>query len=271
MRDHVLTMIKYCESCQKVNRDLRTSQGSMMPLSIPGKPWATLGVDFIVKLPVLSGFDSIMVVVDHYSKGAHFVPAKESWSASRLADAFVKEVFRLHGIPEKFASDRGIVLMTNFWRSVCQKLSIFSAPSTASHPQTDGQVERTNTTLEDYHRHFLGERQDDWESWLSLAEFAFNNLVSSSTGYSPFFANLGYHPQFNTITIDSGVPKADDFVVRMQKVQSDLEETLALAKERQERFYDKGRRVDVVYKAGELVWLSRKFIRTQRPSQKLDF
>lgn len=103
-----------------------------------------------------------------------------------------------------------------------------------------------------------------------MAEFTFNNSVSASTGFSPFFANLGYHPRFNSITFSSGIPKADDFVIRMQQVQSDLEAALKLSKERQSKFYDKGRRVDVSYKQGQLVWLSRKFIRTRRLSQKLD-
>lgn len=169
MCDDILTMIKFCEGCQKVDRDLRPPQGAMMPILIPGKPWSTLGVDFIVKLPISSGYDSVMVVVDHYSKVAHFIQAKESWSAAQLADLFVKEGFRLHGLPEKLVSDRGTVFMSNFWKAVCKKLSISCAPSTAYHPQTDGQVDRTNATLEDYLRHFVGERQDDWVSWLPLA------------------------------------------------------------------------------------------------------
>lgn len=69
-----------------------------MPLSIPGKPWSKLGVDCILDLPNSLGLDSIKVVVDHYSKAAHFIPAKESWSDSQLADSFVKEVFSLHGL-----------------------------------------------------------------------------------------------------------------------------------------------------------------------------
>lgn len=181
----------------------------------------------------------------------------------------MKDVFRLHGFPGKLVW--GTVSMSKFWKSVCKKLSIFCAPSTAFHPRKEGQVERINNILEDYLRHFVGERQDDWFSWLSLDEFAFNNSVSSLTGFLPFFANLGYDPQFNSITLSSGILKADEFVIRMQQVQSDLEKTLACSKSRQSHFYDKGQRVDVEYKPGELVWLSRQFIRTRRPSHKSDF
>lgn len=212
-----------------------------------------------------------MVVVDHFSKGAHFIPANESWSASQLANAFVDCVFRLHGLPDKIVSDRGSTFVSRFWTSVLDRLGIKSAPSTAFHPQTDGQVERLNAVLEDFLRHFVSDQQDDWVSWLSLAEFSHNNTVSASTGFSPFFAMLGYHPRFGAIAGASKVAGADAFVSHMQQVQQALEGNLAQAKERQAKYYNAGRRVDVVYRPGDLVWLSRKFIKTRRPCQKLDF
>lgn len=271
MRIDILRLIKFCVSCQKVNRDLRAPQGSLVPLPVPSRPWSTVGVDFIVKLPLSNDFDSIMVVVDHFSKASHFIRAKETWSTMQMADAFVDNIFRLHGLPDKIVSDRGTVFVSNFWKAVCSRLSIEVAPSTAFHPQTDGQVERINAVLEDYLRHFVSERQNDWVQWLSLAEFAFNNSASSSTGLSPFFANFGFHPRFDNTIGASLVPKADIFVEHLQVIQEHLQVQLVLAKDRQKKFYDSGRRVDTVYSPGDLVWLSRKFIKTRRPSQKLDF
>ena len=96
-----------------------------------------------------------MVVVDHFSKTAHFIPANESWSAAKLAEAFIDHVFKLHGLPDKIVSDRGTTFMSQFWTSVLNQLQINPAPSTAFHPQTDGQVERINALLEDYLRHFV--------------------------------------------------------------------------------------------------------------------
>lgn len=131
-----LKFISVCRSCQQVNRDLRPRQGSMMPLPVPERPWSTIGIDFIVKLPVSSGFDSVMVIVNHYSKALHFIAARETWSSADMADAFIDKFFRLHGLPDKIVSDRGSVFMSSFWSGVCHKLGITSAPSIAFHPQT---------------------------------------------------------------------------------------------------------------------------------------
>lgn len=101
-------------------------------------------MDFIVKLPLSSGFDSILVIVDHFSKGAHFIPCKESMDSSALASLFISHFFRHHGLPDKIVTDRGPTFVSAFWTTVQKALRIHSAPSTAYHPQTDGQTERTN-------------------------------------------------------------------------------------------------------------------------------
>lgn len=160
--------------------------------------------------------------------------------------------------------------MSAFWKSFRKLLCMSSAPSTAFHPQTDGKVERLNAVLEDYLRHFVCNKQDDWSRWLPLAEFAKNNSISNSTGFSPFFACTGFHPRCNSLTYSSKAPKADDFISHMQKIQTQLEGFLQAAKDQQSRYYDNNKRIDVVYRPGDLVWLSRKFVKTHRPSQKLD-
>lgn len=136
-RADVLLYIKHCRSCQAIKVDHRPPQGKMMSLSVPERPWSTIGVDFIGKLPNSSGFDLIMVVIDHFSKSAHFIAAKETWGANKLAEAFITQIFRLHGLPDKIISDRGTTFMSNFWTSVLRQLCINPAPSTAFHPQAD--------------------------------------------------------------------------------------------------------------------------------------
>lgn len=160
--------------------------------------------------------------------------------------------------------------MSKFWTSVLAHLGIKSTPSTAFHPQTDGQVERINALLEDYLRHFCAEEQDDWAKWLPIAEFSYNNTASSATKFSPFFTQKGFHPRFNYLVASSGIPAADDFVGHLQRVHSSLEESLTKAKAAQAKFYNKDRRVEVTYKPGDLVWLSRRHIKTKRPNSKLD-
>lgn len=269
-RADLLNFIASCTSCQQVKIDRRPPQGKLMSLPIPDRPWSMIGVDFIVKLPISFGYDSIMVVVDHLTKAVHFIPALESWKADDLARAFVTDIFRLHGLPDVIVSDRGTTFMSRFWTSVLQQLQISPAPSTAFHPATDGQTEKTNGVLEDYLRHFVAFDQKDWKNWLSLAEFSYNNSPSASTGFSPFFSLQGYHPRFNSLAKSSVIPSADQFVKHLQQIQENLSNNLSLAKESQERFYNGTRRMDVIYSPGDLVWLSRRHLKTKRPSNKLD-
>lgn len=132
-RAEVLKFCSLCKSCQSIKVDHR--------------PWSKIGVDFIVKLPIPRGFDSIMVVVDHFSKNSHFIPAKETWKADQLAEAFIDNIFKLHGLPESIVSDQGTTFMSQFWTSVLHQLKIHPTPSTAFQPQTDGQVEHINALL----------------------------------------------------------------------------------------------------------------------------
>lgn len=121
-RADLLTFISGCISCQQVKVDRCVPQGKMVPLAIPDRPWSTIGVDFVVKLPTSQGFNSVMVVVDHFTKAAHFILAKETWKADKLAKAFVGTIFKLHGLPDSIVSNRGTVFMSKFWTSVCQQL-----------------------------------------------------------------------------------------------------------------------------------------------------
>lgn len=93
MRAEVLSFISSCARCQQIKVDHQKAQGELIPLPIPDRPWSTIGVDFIVKLPLSASFDLVMVVVDHLTKSAHFIPAKETWDASELARQFLSSVF----------------------------------------------------------------------------------------------------------------------------------------------------------------------------------
>lgn len=270
IRADILAFVKSCRSCQAVKVDHRVPQGLLEPFPVPDRPWSHIGLDFIVKLPLSSSFDSVMVVVDYFSKASHFIPAKESWNAEDLALAFIALVFKLHGLPDVIFSDRGTTFMSCFWTSVLAHLNIQPAPSTAFHPQTDGQVERINALLKDYLRHFVSNEQSDWVRWLPLAEFSYNNTPSESTKFSPFFVQMGFHPRFNSLVASSGIPSADGFVEHLQRVHSKLVETLSAAKSAQAKYYNGDRRVAVTYKPGDLVWLSRRHIKTKHPSSKLD-
>jgi hypothetical protein len=165
-----------------------------------------IGIDFVVKLPLLSGFNSILVIVNHFLKGAHMIPANESWTAEEFAFKFFDRFIRYHGLPDKIVLDQGSLFVSKFWREVQQLLRVTPALSTAWHPQTDGQTKRANQNMETYLWHFVLDRQDDWVTLLPLAELFFNSSVSSSTGFSPFFAQDSFHPRTNMFNNGLGGP-----------------------------------------------------------------
>ena len=138
-----------------------------------------------------------MVVVDRLTKERHFVACKIDMSAEDLAILFVREIYRLHGLPDSMVSDRGPLFVSALWKAVCHRLGTQILLSTAYHPETDGQTENANAYLEQYLRHFVSYAQDDWAQWLPMAEFAANNVVNASTSMSPFFANKGFHPRMS--------------------------------------------------------------------------
>lgn len=271
VRQDVINYCRSCDSCQRTKISNQARAGELVPLPIPDRPWSVIGIDFIVKLPLSLGFDSIFVITDPLTKGAHFIPCNEAMDSLALANLFVKEFFRLHGFPDKIVSDRGPSFVSNFWRSVMAHLKISPAPSTAYHPATDGQTERTNQTLETYIRHFVCHRQDDWVDWLPMAEFTFNNSTSASTKLTPFFAWQGFHPRANSFTVPSTVPKADDFVLLLEDIQLILVDSLRRAKSIQARDYNNRARPSPPYAVGDWVWLTRRFIPSTRPSSKLDY
>ena len=149
-------------------------------------------------------------------------------------------------------------------------LEIKSKLSSAYHPQTDGQTERTNQTLEQYLRCFVNYQQTDWARFLPLAEFSFNNTIQASTGVSPFLLNYGIHPRmdFETPTI-KGV-KATDLPVQLRNLHSITAQLLRQAQERQARNANT-RRMEPPFKVGDMVLVSTRNMKTNRPTKKLDY
>jgi len=122
---------------------------------IPEKAWTHISADFITKLPLAQGYDSVLVVVDWFTKMAHFVPTTEKTTAEGLARLFRDSVWWLHGLPESIISDRGPQFAAGLIKELNGLLDIETKLSTAFHPQTDGQTERMNQELEQYLRMFI--------------------------------------------------------------------------------------------------------------------
>jgi len=145
--------------------------------------------------------------------------------------------------------------------------------STAFHPQTDGQMERQNQTLEHYLRCYINYRQDDWVEWLPQAEFAYNNAAQASTGRSPFYAMYAYNPSFtwdvDTEVPEGGAPAAHERATTIKAVRDELAQRLRAAGEYQTKYYNQ-RHKPRHFNVGDEVLLSSKNIRLARPSKKLD-
>lgn len=275
MRAFVNTYVQGCETCTRNKTPRHQPYGLLQPLPIPDIPWQSISMDSIVKLPLSKGFNSILVVVDRLTKMAHFIPYQESgFDAPNLATVFQQHIFRLHGIPKDIISDRGPVFNSKFWRAFTSGLGIKCNFSTAFHPQTDGQTERVNQTLEQYLRMFCSYEQNDWADLLATAEFTYNNTDHSSTNYSPFYANTGYHPLHPSSIINITESQAPSVMKRLEQLQalhSTLKSNMQEAQERYTKYYNAKRQdASNTFKVGDLVWLNRKNIDTTRPSLKLD-
>jgi len=150
-------------------------------------------MDFITDLPHSEGCDQLWVVINRFSKMAHFIPLKEKTTAD-LTKIFAKEIWKYHGLPTDIISDRDSRFTSKIWREFLGLLGIRLRMSIAFHPQTDGQTERLNQTIETYLRAFVSQKQDNWVALLPMAEFAYNNSVTIGNGMTPFYANYGVHP-----------------------------------------------------------------------------
>ena len=268
---YVRNYVRACDTCGRIKTPRHKPFGLLQPLAAPFRPWGSITMDYIVKLPLSHGYDSIWVVCDRLTRYAHFIPCNESLDAPGLAWLFLDRIFRYHGLPDSIISDRGSTFVSEFWRELTSLLQVELRHSTAYHPQTDGLTERTNQTLEGYLRAYVSYQQDDWVDYLPLAEFAFNNHVNSSTKQTPFFATYGFHPAFSPrLSLDSNVPAASDLATRLERLHAELRAELKHAQDVQARYYNKRVSDGPRFKPGDLVWLLRRNIKTTRPSDKLD-
>ena len=185
---------QYIEECNFYQRNKNCTEqpvGKLMSNSIPERPWTHISIDFITKLPLVQGYNSILVVVDRLTKMVHFISTTEKTSAEELARLFRNNVWKLHGLPESIILDRGPQFVAGLMRELNRILEIKSKISMTFHSQTDGQIERVNQKLKQYLRMFIDHRQEQWPDWLGTAEFVYNNKIHSSTKTLPFKANYG--------------------------------------------------------------------------------
>ncbi len=200
LQQDVEVYVKGCNICLASKVVRHKPYGDLQLLPVPTHQWKHLSMDFITGLPISAdwkgdSYDSILAIVDRLMKMVYYVPVKVTIDAPGLAEVIINVVVRHHGVPESIVIDRGSLFTSKFWSSLCYFLGIKRKLFTAFHPQTDGQTERQNSTMETYLRAFVNWEQDDWARLLPMAEFAYNNTKNTSTSHTPFELNYDYHPR----------------------------------------------------------------------------
>jgi len=261
MRQDVRDYIRTCPCCQVNKSRNRPPGGLLQPLPIPEVKWESTSMDFITKLPTTAdGCDAIMAVVERLSKMVHLIPTRTTATAPEIAELYFNYVTKLHGLQKSIISDRDSKFTSRFWEELTKLWDTRLGRSTAYHPQTDGQTERTNRVLQEVLRAYVSERHHDWDKRLAAAEFAINNAPSASTGESPFYLNYGFHP-LTPATLDMPRPDrlrsqaAADFISKMNQDLAAAKASLERAQERQARYANTKRREES-FEEGDQVLLS---------------
>jgi transposase InsO family protein len=150
MKRDITKYVSLCDTCQRVKIEHQRPAGLLQPLKIPKWKWGEIGMDFTVTLPhTQAGYDLIWVIVDWLTKVIHFIPIKTTYSRAKLAELYMSQIVCLDGVPKKTVSDRGSQFTSKFWDKLHESVDTKLNFSSAYHPHTDGQMERTNQILED--------------------------------------------------------------------------------------------------------------------------
>jgi hypothetical protein len=230
-----------------------------MTLPVPSSPWLDISMDFVLGLPRTKGRDSIFVVVDRFSKMAHFIPCHKTNDASIVVELFFREIIRLHGIPKTIVSDRDTKFLSHFWRSLWNKLGTKLLYCTTCHPQTDGQTEVVNRTLSTMLRAVLDKNLRCWEDCLPHVEFSYNYATHSSTKRCPFQIVYGYIPRapIDLISLNAASTQhvdAAEHVEQMITIHEQTKQNIAATNAKNQVASSKGRKL-VTFEPGDMVWL----------------
>ena len=223
LRRDTRRLVSQCSTCT-LGKMTKQNTGQYLPLPIPDSPWQEVSIDFVLGLPrTRRHMDTILVVVDRFSKMAHFIACSKSTDAAHTARLFFNEVVRLHGVPRSIVSDHDVRFTSKFWKSLWRLLGMTLQFSTAFHPQTNGQTEVTNCSLGNLLRCLVQENDDTWDDLLPRAEFAYNASGHRATGFSLFQVNTGRTPNLpvDLILLPIQAPYSTDAV----NFATDLTET----------------------------------------------
>ncbi|KAK8521849.1 hypothetical protein V6N12_066431 [Hibiscus sabdariffa] len=257
LKKDVAEFVSKCMVCQRVKAEHQFPSGLLQPLRIPEWKWERITMDFVTGLPLTpSKKDSVWVIVDRFTKCAHFLPVHTTYTYDKLAELYIREILRLHGVPKSIVSDRDPKFTSRFWESLHMALGSRLNFSTSYHPQTDGQSERVIQVLEDMLRCCIMDFQGTWEKQLPLVEFAYNNSYQASIQMAPYEALYGRRCRTPVCWAEAGqklLSMPDILKGTTEKVKL-ISERLKAASDRQKSYANLKRR-EVEYAVGDKVFL----------------
>ena len=257
MKRDVSEFVTKCLVCQRVKAEHQVPSGLLQPIRIPEWKWDRITMDFVVGLPLTGRkHDSVWVIVDRLTKSAHFLPVRTDYSLDKLAELYIKEIVRLHGIPISIISDRDPRFTSRFWGKLQEAMGTRLNFSTAFHPQTDGQSERVIQILEDMLRSCAIDYEGSWDRHIPLAEFVYNNSFQSSIGMAPYEALYGRKCRTPLCWTELSERKVigPDLIRETEEKVKMIREKLKVATDRQKSYTDMKRK-DIRYEVGEKVFL----------------
>ena len=257
MKRDVSKFVTKCLVCQRVKAEHQVPLGLLQPIRIPEWKWDRITMDFVVGLPLTGRkHDSVWVVVERLTKSAHFLPVRTDYSLDKLAELYIKEIVRLHGIPVSLILDRDPRFTSRFWGKLQEAMGTRLNFSTAFHPQTDGQSERVIQILEDMLRSCAIDYEGSWDRHIPLVEFVYNNSFQSSIGMAPYEALYGRKCRTPLCWTELSERKVigPDLIQETEEKVKIIKEKLKVATDRHKSYTDMKRK-DIRYEVGEKVFL----------------
>jgi hypothetical protein len=264
LHQFVENYVKGCAKCQesKVLTHLKRTPLYHFDTHVEQGPFQYVSMDLITDLPPSNKYDAILTIVDQgCSKAAKFIPCHKTIDGQGVAQLYLRHLFPLFGIPRRIISDRDPRFTSHFSKAVCKATGIQQNLSTAFHPRTDGQTERMNRWIEDYLRHFVSARQNDWSTLLPVAEFAHNSWKHESTTYTPHQLITGINPSVSITIPDDAVPIAQERLKILLDARFDAQKAL------QRRI--KPLTTPRTFVPGNKVWLDARNLKVKTRTRKL--
>ncbi|MCO5546721.1 hypothetical protein L7F22_000157 [Adiantum nelumboides] len=268
LKKDVEEFVRSCLVCQKVKFDRHKAQGLLQPLHIPTRPWESIAMDFIFDLPRTQNVhDGIWTIIDRFSKQAHFIAVKNIVKPDHLARLFMAQIFRLHGMPETIVSDRDPRFTSLFWKAIWENIGTRLQFSSSFYPQTDGQSEIANSVVLDLLKSYISDQKTRWERYLPLVEFAYNNMIHSSTGKAPFEIVEGAMKDPPFLSTKDKIFEADEYTRDLDTAFAKVRETLQKSQERQKKAANR-HRCDLKLKENDWVLLRFEKARLRKKKGK---